>query len=251
MSALRNSMPSNSYPCCAQQPRRWHTNPSGQPEVTDGNWPYAPGDSVKNIMWKVYARSRQLNVRLPEHSVFQAREHLPFSLPVKTTKPQLLLQELRFLSGALGETGLWCRWLRKTNFRLCRGTVGYCRVERAETASCLWVGSVSRPGGRNQPATIVFTAAAPHVNLQNLRKTFATIPTVFPDPALTACRKGRSHRGGRPYATQENLIRTHLSKPGYRAELLDLLTEIGQQVESTVVIDRETGLGFDRFLRKV
>ena len=39
-------------------------------------------------------------------------------------------------------------------------------------------------------------------------------------------------------------------KPGYRAELLDLLTEIGQQVESTVVIDRETGLASTGFFAR-
>lgn len=31
--------------------------------------PYAPGDSIRDIMWKGYARNRQLNVRLPERSV--------------------------------------------------------------------------------------------------------------------------------------------------------------------------------------
>lgn len=31
--------------------------------------PYAPGDSVRDILWKGYARSRQLSVRLPERSV--------------------------------------------------------------------------------------------------------------------------------------------------------------------------------------
>ena len=39
------------------------------------------------------------------------------------------------------------------------------------------------------------------------------------------------------YATQENLIQNRLSKkPGYRAELLDLLTEIGQQVNPGLLI---------------
>ena len=31
--------------------------------------PYTPGDSVRDIMWKGFARNRQLNVRLPERSV--------------------------------------------------------------------------------------------------------------------------------------------------------------------------------------
>jgi len=36
-----------------------------------------------------------------------------------------------------------------------------------------------------------------------------------------------------------------------RGELLKLLTELGQLVESTLVVDRKTGLSFDKSLRKV
>jgi hypothetical protein len=108
--------------------------------------------------------------------------------------------------------------------------------------------------GSNQPAhCIVFAAAAPHVNLQNLRKTFATHPGQC---SLILATDSLQERQEPPWWQALMLRRKILSeptsqKPGYRAELLDLLTEIGQQVESTVVIDRETGLGFDRFLRKV
>jgi hypothetical protein len=38
---------------------------------------------------------------------------------------------------------------------------------------------------------------------------------------------------------------------GSRADLLKLLTALGQLVESTVVVDRKTGLSFDQNLRKV
>ena len=41
------------------------------------------------------------------------------------------------------------------------------------------------------------------------------------------------------------------SARGSRHELLNLLTEIGQQVESTLVVDRETGFSFDQYLRRV
>ena len=38
---------------------------------------------------------------------------------------------------------------------------------------------------------------------------------------------------------------------GSRAELLKLLTELSQLVESTLIVDRKTGLSFDHKLRKV
>ena len=36
-----------------------------------------------------------------------------------------------------------------------------------------------------------------------------------------------------------------------RSEMLQLLTELGQLVESTLVVDRKTGFSFDKSLRKV
>lgn len=38
---------------------------------------------------------------------------------------------------------------------------------------------------------------------------------------------------------------------GSRAELINLLTELSQLVESTLIVDRKTGLSFDHKLRKV
>ncbi|HAG72632.1 MAG TPA: hypothetical protein DCL66_10565, partial [Gammaproteobacteria bacterium] len=56
-------------------------NPSGNPEGDRMEIrPYAPGDSVRDIMWKVYARNRQLNVRLPEKSVFHSKRTVAYLL---------------------------------------------------------------------------------------------------------------------------------------------------------------------------
>ncbi len=41
---------------------------------------YVPGDSVRNILWKTYARTRQLNVRTPERSVERARKTVAYLL---------------------------------------------------------------------------------------------------------------------------------------------------------------------------
>ena len=231
-------------------------NPSGQPEGDRMEIrPYAPGDSVKNIMWKVYARSRQLNVRLPEHSVFHSKRTLAFLLTSENDEAAAAVARVAIQSGALGEDWAF-------------GADGYEKPisEYAEALSAI-AGSrgLKRPhaygldrfldqAGSNQPAhCIVFAAAAPHVNLQNLRKTFATHPGQC---SLILATDSLHERQVPPWwqalmLRRKILSKTASQKPGYRAELLDLLTEIGQQVESTVVIDRETGLGFDRFLRKV
>ena len=41
---------------------------------------YVPGDSVRNILWKTFARTRQLNVRTPEKSVERARKTVAYLL---------------------------------------------------------------------------------------------------------------------------------------------------------------------------
>ena len=41
---------------------------------------YVPGDSVRNIMWKTFARTRQLNVRTPEKSIDRARKTVAYLL---------------------------------------------------------------------------------------------------------------------------------------------------------------------------
>ncbi len=41
---------------------------------------YVPGDSVRNIMWKTFARTRQLNVRTPEKSIDHSRKTVAYLL---------------------------------------------------------------------------------------------------------------------------------------------------------------------------
>ena len=231
-------------------------NPSGQPEGDRMEIrPYAPGDSVRNIMWKVYARSRQLNVRLPEHSVFQSKRTIAYLLTSDNDEAAAAVARVALQSGALGEDGAF-------------GTDGYEKPvsDYAEALTAI-AGSrgLTRPhtygldrfldqAGSNQPThCIVFAAAEQHVNLQNLRKTFSTHPGQC---SLILATDSLQERPVPPWwqaflLRRKILSETNSQKPGYQAELLDLLTEIGQQVESTVVIDRETGLGFDRFLNKV
>lgn len=41
---------------------------------------YVPGDSVRNILWKTFARTRELNVRTPEKSIDHARKTVAYLL---------------------------------------------------------------------------------------------------------------------------------------------------------------------------
>ena len=56
-------------------------HPAGKPEGDRMEIrPYVPGDSVRHIMWKTYARTRQLNVRIPELSIEIAKKTVAYLL---------------------------------------------------------------------------------------------------------------------------------------------------------------------------
>lgn len=67
---------------------------------------YVPGDPVRNIMWKSYARTRQLNVRTPERSVDHARKIVGYLVAGPFDEPAAAAARVALESGALGD-----RWL--------------------------------------------------------------------------------------------------------------------------------------------
>ena len=231
-------------------------NASGQPEGDRLEIrPYAPGDSIKNIMWKVYARNRQLNVRLPEHSVFQSTRTIAYLLTSENDEAAAAIARVAIQSGALGEDWAF-------------GADGYEQpVSDFAAAMTAIAGSRGLPrahaygldrflekAGSTQPThCIIFAAAEKHARLDHLRSTLSAHAGHCSLILATDSLQDKQA----PNWWQEFMLRRqfspnmHSQKPGCREELLDLLTEIGRQVESTVVIDRETGVSFDRSLRKV
>ncbi len=67
---------------------------------------YVPGDSVRNIMWKTFARTRQLNVRTPEKSIDRARKTVAYLLTGPGDEPAAAAARV-----ALERDGLGFGWL--------------------------------------------------------------------------------------------------------------------------------------------
>ena len=231
-------------------------NSSGNPEGDRMEIrPYAPGDSVKNIMWKVYARNRQLNVRLPERSVFQSKRTVAYLLTSENDEAAAAVARVALETGALGDDWAF-------------GADGFeTPVSDLPSALEAVAGSRSLDGPHdygldrflatagNQGAAhcIVFAAAEKSPSLMLLRNTIASYSGQFSLIMATDSMRDRKL----PTLWQRFLLRSDTESEGTAAgkgsrhELLNLLTEIGQQVESTLVVDRETGLSFDQYLRKV
>lgn len=67
---------------------------------------YAPGDPVRHILWKVYARTRQLNVRVPERAVDRSRRTIAYLLAGPEDEAAAAVARVALEQNLLGE-----RWL--------------------------------------------------------------------------------------------------------------------------------------------
>jgi uncharacterized protein (DUF58 family) len=63
---------------------------------------YVPGDSARDILWSSYARTRQLNVRLPERSVARHRRSVVYLVAAAEDEPAAAAARVALESGSLG-----------------------------------------------------------------------------------------------------------------------------------------------------
>lgn len=228
-------------------------NPSGNP---DGDRmeirPYVPGDSVRNIMWKVYARSRQLNVRLAEKSVFHSKRTVAYLLSSANDEAAAAIARVALETGALGAD-----WAFAAD-----GTDTPCITLGAALAAVARSRAIGRPhgygldqflqqaAGQSGAHCIVFAAAEAAPWAKQLKATMARFPGHF---SLVLATDGFNDQAPQRL-WQQLLLRPALKSHNggsSRTDLRNLLTELGQLVESTLVVDRKTGFSFDQNLRKV
>lgn len=79
------------------------THPAGPPEGERADMRhYAPGDPIKFVLWKVFARSRQLVVRTPERAISPVRQTVAFLVTGAGDEPAAGAARVAVDSGALG-----------------------------------------------------------------------------------------------------------------------------------------------------
>lgn len=231
-------------------------NPSGDP---DGDRmeirPYVPGDSVRNIMWKVYARNRQLNVRLAEKSVFHSNRTVAYLLSSDNDEAAAAVARVALETGALGEDWAFSADGSEAPADTLPAALDAIARSRAigTTLSYGLDEFLQQSAGQAGTHCIVFAAAEMAPWFEHLKNTIGRFPGRF---SLVLATDGfneteqlklwqRLLLQNDPASTAEQEF------GGSRADLLKLLTALGQLVESTVVVDRKTGLSFDQNLKKV
>ena len=231
-------------------------NPSGEPEGDRMEIrPYAPGDSVRDIMWKVYARNRQLNVRLAEKSVFHSKRTVAYLLSSRNDEAAAAVARVALQSGAFGEDWAFgadgseqpCDTVAESLNAIARSRA------IASTYSYGLDNFLTSAAGQSGAHCIVFAAAECAPWLPNLKKTIGSSPgrfslvlatDGFEDPQTTSIWH-------KLLLKEADTALREFESASSKHELLNLLTEIGQFVESTLVVDRKTGYSFDQRLRKV
>lgn len=231
-------------------------NPSGDP---DGDRmeirPYVPGDSVRNIMWKVYARSRQLNVRLAEKSVFHSNRTIAYLLSSDNDEAAAAIARVALETDALGDD--WAFSADGTSNpaeNLPSALDAIAKSRAIETPFSYGLDEfISQASGQAGAHCIVFAAAEFAPWFESLKQTLARFPGRFSLVLATdGFKENEQTKLWQRLLLQEELTsNADRDSAGSRADLLKLLTDLGQLVESTVVVDRKTGFSFDQNLRKV
>ena len=212
--------------------------------------PYVAGDSVRDILWKNYARTRQLNVRLRERSVAQGQRILAYLLSGPDDEAAAAVARMALESGALGED-----WQFSAD-----GTETPC----GEIDSALRAVARSRALGQpHSPGLERFLATVDQRGASHCI-VFAGAKSLAASGAL---RHGGGFRGRfslvlatdgleesrRPPRWRRWLLRPE-QRPeggGSRPELLVLCRQLRGSHASIMLVDRATGICYDDNLRRI
>lgn len=234
-------------------------DPGGHPEGDRMEIrPYVPGDPVRNIMWKVYARNRHLTVRLAERSVFHSNRTLAYLLSGPNDEAAAAVARVAVESGALGEDWLFCADGGDTPTNQIGEALELIAQSRAlDGAHAYGLDHyLQHFGYQGSVHCIVFANAEAGPWLQQLRATIGRFRVRF---SVVLATDGFITSKPRP-RWQKLLFNDSEARREQResegqatsvVELSRLLTELGQLVESTMVVDRRTGLTYDKRMNRV
>jgi len=235
-------------------------NPAGLPEGDRMDIRrYAPGDSTRDILWRVYARNRHLNVRLAERSVFYADRTLAYLITGPADEAAAGVARFAVSHGSLGSPWVF-------------GADGSDFVASTPAAALPLIAGSRKPGQHNaygledflrgqgqhgnagaNSACIIFAPATrgPWVNhlQQTLARHAGPFSIVLAADGLTSNRAS-SLRQTFKRVMLENAAQS--GEPGAdSAELQNLMADFSRRGAYVLFIDRQSGQSFDQRLKRV
>jgi uncharacterized protein (DUF58 family) len=199
---------------------------------------YAPGDSVRDILWKAYARTRQLSVRRPERSVLRSRRLVAYLVAGEGDEPAAAAARVALESGALGEG-----WVFGAD-----GSPG-CATELAPALE-----AVARSGGASGPTRLCDFLDSAEVDSAAHCVVFApalagewvaeVARLARREPGRLSCVLGADGvaRPGRARPAWRRLLLEEPPSPGApAAELDEVVAELSRSGAPILVVDRSSG----------
>ena len=228
-------------------------NPAGQPEGDRMEIrPYVAGDSVRNIMWRTYARTGQLNVRLHEKSVFQSRKTLAYLVSSPDDEAVAAVARAAIETGALGEDWEFCAdGCEQPTSEVSESLICIAR-SRALLGSHEYGLDRFLGQGGHSPSSHCIVFASPSIAATDSR--FKN--TILKNPgqlSIVLATDGLEVTEAPPWWKKAlfKQARTESVQSTSPQQLSGILSDLGQQVESRVLVDRRTGNSYDHLMRKV
>lgn len=227
-------------------------NPRGNP---DGDRMdirrYAPGDSTRNILWRVYARSRHLNVRLPEKSMFQSDRTLAYQISGQGDEAAAGVARFAITQGLLGSPWVF-------------GADGSTEAAVSVSTALTLIAGSRQPGkvlefgldaflarhGGTQSACIVFAPASADTWTAALLSTINRYPGAFTVVLATDDLSDvtPSPRWQKLFLREDS---RHTDNSTNMAELRTLVAGLVKAGAQVWIVDRQSGHTFDHRLKRV
>ncbi|TFH74640.1 DUF58 domain-containing protein [Gammaproteobacteria bacterium LSUCC0112] len=235
-------------------------NPAGLPEGDRMDIRrYAPGDSTRDILWRVYARNRHLNVRLAERSVFYAERTLAYLITGPQDEAAAGVARFAVSHGALGSPWVF-------------GADGSDYVASTATSALPLIAGSRKPGQQNpygleeflrnqgqqsnagaHSACIIFAPATQGPWVEQLQHTL----TRFAGP-FTVVLAADGLVNDSKTSLSKTLKKLLLDRPAQNepvgvasAGVQQLMAQFSRQGAYVLLIDRQSGQSFDQRLKRV
>lgn len=229
-------------------------NPSGMPEGDRMEIrAYTPGDPVRNIMWGVYARNRELNVRLAEKSVFNSRKTLAYLISGPDDEAAAAVARVAVESGALGDDWTFSADGAAHGTNRADEALELIAGSRGLKTPHAWGLDTFLEGSDNNATHCIVFAAADSSWTQELRRSAGRFQGQL---SVILATDGFKDSTPRPL-WRRILFRDNSGAGDNRngdknvSQLGALLNELRQYSGSAMIVDRRTGLSFDQALKRV
>lgn len=221
-------------------------HPTGRPEGDRMDIRrYAPGDSVRNIMWRVYARNRHLNVRLPEKSLFHSDRTLAYLIAGDNDEAAAGVARFALTHGSLGSA--WVFGADGSQDTAQTVSAALPLIAQSQGASHYGLDNFLRGNGADSTC-VIFAPASPGMWTARLQRTLDTHHGPF---TLVLAVDGLKEAA--PDTWWQGVL-TYAVKPSEQVQLealRQLVSRLQRPNVRIVIVDRESGLSFDQHLKRV